>query len=93
MGLRMQPRSETFFTLISKASPNVVAERRRWAREFSRSAFTAEPEEFAEDLLAELLRSGAAQWRDGRLLAQVPYHTNLGTRVRSGPRGRDTGQT
>jgi hypothetical protein len=24
MGLRMQPRSEKFFTLISKASPNVV---------------------------------------------------------------------
>ena len=25
MGLRMQPRSETFFTLISKAGPDVVA--------------------------------------------------------------------
>ena len=24
MGLRMQPRSEKFFTLISKAGPNVV---------------------------------------------------------------------
>ena len=24
MGLRMQPRSEMFFTLISKAGPNVV---------------------------------------------------------------------
>ncbi len=27
MGLRMQPRSEKFFTLISKAGPNVVEER------------------------------------------------------------------
>ena len=27
MGLRMQPRSEKIFTLISKAGPNVVEER------------------------------------------------------------------
>jgi hypothetical protein len=27
MGLRMQPRSEKVFTLISKAGPNVVEER------------------------------------------------------------------
>ena len=44
------------------------------AREFARSTFSTEPEKFAEDLLAELLRSGAAQWRDGRLLAQAPHH-------------------
>src|SRR3954464_8318900 len=55
------------------AAPSSCASR-RWAREFARSAFSAEPEEFADDLLAELLRSGAAQWRDGRLLAQVPHH-------------------
>jgi len=54
--------------------PERGRERRRWAREFTRSAFSAEPEESAEGLLAELLRSGAVQWRDGRLLAQVPQH-------------------
>ena len=31
MGLRMQPRSEKFFTLISKAGPNVVAPHERRA--------------------------------------------------------------
>jgi hypothetical protein len=35
-------------------------------------------DEFAEDLLAEHLRSGAAQWRDGRLVAQVPHHEPAG---------------
>jgi hydroxyacylglutathione hydrolase len=59
---------------LSEAEATSYFASRRWAREFARSAFSAEPEEFAEDLLAELLRSGAAQWRDGRLLAQVPHH-------------------
>lgn len=47
---------------------------RRWAREFAYSAFSVEPEDFAEALLAELLRSGAAEWRDGRLLARAPHN-------------------
>jgi hydroxyacylglutathione hydrolase len=47
---------------------------RRWAREFAYSAFSVEPEDFAEALLAELLRSGAAEWRAGRLLARAPHN-------------------
>lgn len=58
---------------LSEAEATSYFASRRWVREFARSAFSAEPEEFAEDLLAELLRSGAAQWRDARLLTQVPH--------------------
>lgn len=47
---------------------------RRWAREFALSAFSREPEAFAEDLIAELSRSGAAGWQDGRLVARVPHN-------------------
>jgi hydroxyacylglutathione hydrolase len=47
---------------------------RRWAREFAYSAFFAEPEDFAEALLAELLRSGAAERRDGRLRTRAPHN-------------------
>jgi hypothetical protein len=65
---------------------------RRWAREFARSAFSAEPEEFAEDLLAELLRSGAARWRDGRLVAKVPHH-EPGNKGPLQTRGRGNGRT
>ena len=54
--------------------PERRRERHRFAREFARSAFSAEPEGSAKDLLAELLRPGAAQWPDGLLLAQVPHH-------------------
>ena len=59
---------------LSEAEATSYFASRRWAQEFARSAFSAEPEEFAKDLLDELLRSGAAQWRDGRLLAWVPHH-------------------
>ena len=31
MSLRMQPRSEMFFTLISASGPDVVAPHERWA--------------------------------------------------------------
>ena len=92
MGLRMQPRSEKFFTLISKAAPNVVesAAGRRGSSPAapSRPSPKSLPKTFWPSSCAPAPHSGGtgASWR--RYLT-----TNPGTRVRSGPRGRGTGQT
>ncbi len=44
-----------------------------WFVQASRRVFEREPEEFVEPLVAEMLRAGAARWRDGRLMALTPY--------------------
>lgn len=44
-----------------------------WLRDFSCHFFQMEPQDFVEPLLAEMLRSGAAAWRDGRLVALTPH--------------------
>lgn len=46
---------------------------RPWAKDFARHAFAADPEDFAQALLEELLRSGAAKRKDGCLVAGAPY--------------------
>ncbi len=45
-----------------------------WFLDYGRHGFGIEPEDFVEPLLAEILRSGAAGWRDGRLVALAPYN-------------------
>lgn len=44
-----------------------------WLQDLSRHCFALEPQDFVEPVLAEMLRSGAAAWRDGRLLALTPH--------------------
>lgn len=44
-----------------------------WFVQSSRKIFERAPEEFVEPLVAEMLRSGAARWQDGRLVAVTPY--------------------
>lgn len=46
---------------------------RAWFRDYSRRPFAVEPAAFVAPLLAEMLRSGAAGWRDGRLVALAPH--------------------
>jgi hypothetical protein len=92
MGLRMQPRSEKFFTLISKAGPNVVESaaggRGSSPAAPSRPSPRSPPKAFWPSSCAPAPYSGGtgASWH--RYLT-----TNPGTRVHSGPRGRGTGQT
>lgn len=45
-----------------------------WFQDYSRHGFGTEPEDFVEPLLAEMLRSEAAGWRDGRLVVLAPYN-------------------
>jgi glyoxylase-like metal-dependent hydrolase (beta-lactamase superfamily II) len=45
---------------------------RRWVRDFSTLAGVS-PEEFAQRLVADLTRSGAARWEDDRLVSGVPH--------------------
>jgi hydroxyacylglutathione hydrolase len=40
-----------------------------WFDDYARHGFGVEPEEFLQPLLAEMLRSKAAAWREGRLVA------------------------
>jgi hydroxyacylglutathione hydrolase len=40
-----------------------------WFDDYARHGFGVDPEEFLQPLLAEMLRSKAAAWRDGRLVA------------------------
>lgn len=47
---------------------------RPWAADFARHAFEADPREFARALIEELLRSGAARRRGGRLVAGAPHN-------------------
>jgi len=44
-----------------------------WFQDYSRAVFGLEPPEFVQPLLEEMLRSGAAGWRDGRLVALAPH--------------------
>jgi len=44
-----------------------------WFIDYSRYCFSSEPADFVEPLLVEMIRSGAAEWRAGRLVARAPY--------------------
>lgn len=44
-----------------------------WFDDYAHHGFEAEPTEFVEPLLAEILRSGAAERRDGRLVVLAPH--------------------
>lgn len=44
-----------------------------WFQDFARYAFQLQPEEFVQVLLDEMIRSGAAIWRDHHLIATAPY--------------------
>ena len=45
---------------------------RRWVHDFARLAGLS-CEEFAERVVSDVLRSGAARWQDGRLISTVPH--------------------
>jgi hydroxyacylglutathione hydrolase len=47
-----------------------------WFRDYGRHGFGMEPKDFVEPLLAEMLRSEAAEWRDGRLVVLAPYNAS-----------------
>jgi hydroxyacylglutathione hydrolase len=55
-----------------------------WFADYSRHGFGIKPEDLVEPLLSEMLRSGAARWRDGRLSA-LPPHTPPSPGWLSGP--------
>lgn len=44
-----------------------------WFQDFARHTFHLQPEEFVQVLLKEMIRSNAAMWHDGCLLATAPY--------------------
>lgn len=44
-----------------------------WSRDHAERGFGLSPREFAPRLLAEMVRSGAAAWRDGKLAPTAPY--------------------
>lgn len=44
-----------------------------WFEDYARHSFDAEPEDFVEPLLEELLRSKAAGWQDGKLVVLAPH--------------------
>ncbi|BAQ09373.1 beta-lactamase-like protein [Bacillus sp. OxB-1] len=44
-----------------------------WFHDFARHSFQRQPEEFIQILLDEIIRSRAASWHDGRLIATAPY--------------------
>jgi hydroxyacylglutathione hydrolase len=44
-----------------------------WFIDYSRFIFEREPTDFVGVLLEEMVRSGAAEWRAGRLVASAPY--------------------
>lgn len=46
---------------------------RGWFADYSRWIFDTPPGDFVQPLLAEMLRSGAAEWRDGKLYPRAPY--------------------
>lgn len=45
-----------------------------WYQDYTRKLFEVEPIAFIAPLLAEMLRSRAAAWQNGRLMALAPYH-------------------
>jgi hypothetical protein len=42
-----------------------------WFRDYARHAFEQTAEAFLPSLIAEMLRAGAAEWREGRLTARA----------------------
>jgi hydroxyacylglutathione hydrolase len=56
----------------SEVSPYLL--RCPWFHDYARHGLGVEPEEFVEPLLAEMVRSKAAGWRDGRLVALPPHN-------------------
>ncbi|HJF31300.1 MAG TPA: hypothetical protein K8V56_05905 [Sporosarcina psychrophila] len=66
------------FTLIIK---NGLAEKQLenyllqcgWFQDFALHAFRIQPKAFVQILLDEMLRSGAAKWQEGCLVASAPY--------------------
>lgn len=44
-----------------------------WYRDTALGVFHTDPAEFVAPLLSEMVRSGAAEWRDDRLVPSVPY--------------------
>jgi len=62
--------------------------RQGWFQDYARHTFGHEPAEFVRPLLAELVRSGACGWRDGRLYALAPYVHNPAWQP-AAPRPRD----
>jgi len=45
-----------------------------WFHDFAKNGLGLRPEEFVGPLLDEMLRSGAAGWREGRLVALAPHN-------------------
>jgi len=46
---------------------------RAWFQDYARHVFKCAPTDFIDLLMREMLRSGAAGWRDGRLIPLTPY--------------------
>ncbi len=44
-----------------------------WFDDYVRHGFEAEPEDFVEPLVAEMLRSGASEWREAKLVVMAPH--------------------
>jgi glyoxylase-like metal-dependent hydrolase (beta-lactamase superfamily II) len=45
-----------------------------WFRDLAEHAFGVGPDDFQSELIEEMLRSGAAKWKDGVLRATAPHH-------------------
>ncbi|MFJ7954557.1 MBL fold metallo-hydrolase [Lysinibacillus sp. NPDC096418] len=66
------------FTLIiknglSKDEVNSYLLKCGWFQDFARNSFQLQPEEFIQILLDEMIRSGAASWRNNHLIASTSY--------------------
>lgn len=46
-----------------------------WFCDFALHAFQVQPKVFVQILLDEMLRSGAAKWQEGKLVASVPFNS------------------
>jgi hypothetical protein len=44
-----------------------------WVEDYALHVFQCTPQDFIEPLLNEMVRSGAAGWQNGRLVALTPY--------------------
>lgn len=60
-----------------------------WFLDYSRHIFESEPAAFVQPFMAEILRSGAAHWDNGRLLPAAPYATLDPAWLRSVPKPGD----
>jgi hydroxyacylglutathione hydrolase len=57
---------------LSEADVTPYLLRCQWFLDYSRVMFRQEPQAFIQPFLEEMLRSGAAAWREGRLVALAP---------------------